>query len=304
MKKVDAIVLHNFLRAFILLGFAIFFVYLLATRDILYYISPNLTNYVKSATAGLFVVSAFQFYISIQSVRNPSFACDCGHDDAHAHSHEYSKSLWKNGIVYSLFLLPLLLGFIFPNVALSSSLVDKKGVNLGGGSSGKYSVMGELIEMDGDENPELKEMFKTDKYNRDYAKLGMKLYQQDVIELYEDWYMEQILSLDTFAENFVGKQVKIKGFIYREPGMLDTQFIINRLVMTHCIADVAPFGLMAESTYAENLADDTWVIATGTIGKTIYNDKSVIKIEINDIEKIGAPKDAYVYPDWEFASKL
>ncbi|MBU8880968.1 TIGR03943 family protein [Bacillus sp. FJAT-29790] len=300
MKKIDSTVVHNFLRASILLSFFILIVYLLVTGDILYYISPELKIYAELAAAGLLVVTGFQYYIAFCSIKRPLIVCDCGHD--HGHSHEPSRSIGKNIIIYGLFLFPLLLGFCLPNSALSSSLVDKKGINLGGGSFGKQS--GELVQVDGNEDPVLKEMFKTDKYNRDYAKLGIKLFKQDVIELKEEWFMEKILSLDTFSDNFVGKKIQMKGFIYREPGMDQSQFILNRLVMTHCIADVAPFGIISEFPFASEYADDTWVIVTGTIGKTMYNDKSVMKIEVKTIEPIEAPKDAYVYPDWEFASKL
>ncbi|KAB2333299.1 TIGR03943 family protein [Cytobacillus depressus] len=302
MKKVNSTVMHNFLRATILLGFAGLIIYLLVSGDILYYISPDLKIYAELAVIGLLVVSGFQYYIAFCSLKRPMIVCECGHDHDHGHSHEPSRSIWENSIIYCLFLFPLLLGFCLPNAALSSSLVEKKGMNLGGGSFSKQS--GELVHVDGNEDPELKEMFKTDKYNRDYAKLGIQLYKQDVIELKEEWFMEKILSLDTFSDNFVGKKIQMKGFIYREPGMEGSQFILNRLVMTHCIADVAPFGIISEFPQANEYADDTWVIVTGTIGKTIYNDKSVMKIEIETIEPIEAPKDAYVYPDWDFASKL
>lgn len=302
MKKIDSIVVHHFLRTIILLAFAGLFIHLLVTDDVLYYISPDLINYTKFACFGLLVVAGFQLYISIRSLKGPTFACDCGHDHGHEHSHEPPRSIWKNCIIYGLFVFPLVLGFALPNTALSSSIVVQKGINLSGSTLGQDG--GELFHVEGNEDPELKEMFKTDKYNRDYARLGMKLFKQDVIELDEKWFMEKILSLDTFSENFVGKEIKIKGFIYREPGMSDSQFIVNRLVMTHCIADIVPFGIVSEVPNAKEYADDTWVIVTGKIGETIYNGKSVMKIDIENVEPIDAPKDTYVYPDWDFASKL
>jgi uncharacterized repeat protein (TIGR03943 family) len=161
-----------------------------------------------------------------------------------------------------------------------------------------------LLQLVGTEDSALKELFYSDNYNRDYAKLGMLLYKQDVIEMQDEWFIEKLQALNSFAGKFEGKPIKIKGFIYREDGLAENQFIIGRMAMTHCIADISPYGMIAESPGASGYADDTWVTITGTIAKTSYHDQPAIKILVQNVEPATAPTIPYIYPDWDFAKKL
>ncbi|WP_171682677.1 TIGR03943 family putative permease subunit [Paenibacillus planticolens] len=304
MIKMNAAVIHNFLRAFILLGFAALIVYLEVSGEILLYVTPKLTIYLDIAAGGLLIVGGFQLYISIVSLKRPVIVCDCNHDHDHGHSHELPTSLGKNVIIYSLFLLPLVFGAVLPNTALAGSLAQKKGMNLGGVSLNQSTAPADLVELDGNEDPALKEKFKTSIYNRDYAKLGMLLYQQDQVEMKDQWYIEKLQALNTFVDNFQSKPIKITGFVYREDGMPDSQFIIGRLGMTHCIADISPYGIIAETAQAGQYANDSWITVTGTIDQTTYHGQKVMKIMIDKIDKATAPSVPYVYPDWDFAAKL
>ncbi|PUA40224.1 TIGR03943 family protein [Paenibacillus elgii] len=304
MGKAYAPIVHHFLKLAILIGFTAFTAYLTISGDILLFIAPQLTFYVNLAVAGLAVFTAFQLYFSIRSIKQPVILCDCGHGHDHSHSHEPPRSFWKHAVIYSLFMLPLLLGTLLPNQALAGSLAKKKGMTIGGGSVHSASGPADLVQLGGDDSPAIKELFKADKYNRDYAQLGMRLYKQDLIEMKDEWFIEKLQALNTFPANFEGKPIKIKGFIYREAGLQGNQLIIGRMAMTHCIADVSPYGIVAETPDASQYADDSWVTVTGTIGKMEYRGQTVIKITVQSMEPAAAPSVPYVYPDWDFASKL
>lgn len=302
---------HHFLKAAILLGFSIYILLLTFTGDILQFIVPQLVIYVKIAGVFLIIVAAFQFYIAFLSLKKPVIICECGHGHeqdgesvlGHDHHHLLKKSLGKDIFIYSLFLLPLALGFLLPNHTLSSSLVNTRGMNLNG-LTAQHASKGAAVEVVGNEDPKLKEMFKADVYNRDYAKLGMMIYKEDVIEMKDKWFIEKLQSMNTFVDNFQNKKIKIKGFIYRESGLSANQFIIARMGMTHCINDISPFGIIAETANSSQYANDSWVTLTGTIGKTTFNGQTVIKINVEKSEPAVAPSVPYVYPDWNFGSKL
>jgi len=310
MFKVNAAIIHNYLRAVILLGFALLIVYLVASGEILLYVTPKLIIYLEAAAAGLFIVAAFQFYISFLSMKRTVIVCDCshdhnhGHDHGHGHSHEPPRSIGRNIVIYGLFLLPLVFGTVLPNTALAGSLAQQKGMNLGGTAVNASSAPADLVELDSNEDPALKEKFKTTVYNRDYAKLGMLLYKQNVIEMKDEWYIEKLQAMNTFVDNFQGKSIKITGFVYREDGLPNNQFIIGRMAMTHCIADISPYGIITEAANAGQYANDSWVTITGTIDQTVYHEQKVMKIIIDRVEPAKAPSVPYIYPDWDFASKL
>ncbi|MFJ5717759.1 TIGR03943 family putative permease subunit [Neobacillus sp. NPDC093127] len=322
-NKISSTNIHHFLRAAILLGFSIYMLVLTLTGDILQFIVPQLVIYVDIAALVLMIVSAFQFYIAFLSLKRPVIICECGHDHEHDHDHShhhshlehdenvfghhhthlFKKSLSKDIFIYSLFLLPLLLGFLLPNQAQSSSLAGSRGMNLGGLAT-QNQAKGALVELEGNEDPALKKMFKTNVYDKDYAKLGMVLYKQDVIEMKDKWFIEKLQSMNNFVDNFQNKEIKIKGFIYREDGLSSDQFIIARMGMTHCIADISPFGIIAEADSPDQFANDSWVTITGKISKTTFNGQTVIKIDVEKTEPAAAPSVQYVYPDWDFGSKL
>ncbi|WP_314589908.1 TIGR03943 family putative permease subunit [Paenibacillus terrigena] len=306
--------MHHMLRFIILLGFTGYIVYLVRTGEILLFIAPGLLLYVKMAAAGLFLFTSFQLYALIHSLRQPTVdvACVCGHDHHHTHEqdsdHDHSdgsrRSTWKHVILYGMFIFPLLLGALLPNQAFAGSLAMNKGMSLGGTSSDSSGVPTDLAPLLGSEDPAAKALFVTDKYNRDYAKLAMLLYQQDVIEMQDTWFIEKLQALNSFVNPFQGKRIRIKGFVYREEGLSGDQFIIGRMAMTHCIADISPYGMIAEAPNASSYADDTWVTLTGTIASTTYHNQTVVKIMIDNVEPATAPTIPYVYPDWDFAQKL
>ncbi|WP_168928823.1 TIGR03943 family putative permease subunit [Paenibacillus dokdonensis] len=305
------LIIHHVLKLLILMGFTGYIAYLAFTGEILLYIAPHLVKYTELAAAGLFLFAVFQLYFLIRSrTKELPAACACGHHDHdhhahddhnHVHSHEPSRSVAKNALMYGLFILPLLFGALLPNQAFAGSLVKSRGIQVGESAGG---IPADLAQVAGNDDPELKERFKSDKYNRDYAKLGMLLYRQDVIEMKDEWFIEKLQALNAFAGNFEGKTIRIKGFIYREEGLGENQFIIGRMAMTHCIADISPYGIIAESPQAGSFADDAWVELTGTITTTTYHGQQVIKIVVSDTKPAAAPTIPYVYPDWDFAKKL
>ncbi|MCD9026507.1 TIGR03943 family putative permease subunit [Cohnella silvisoli] len=309
MSRRSSELLHHLVRAVILTGFAGLMFNLMVSGDMLLYIAPHLMIYAQLATAFLVIATGFQYYIAVASMKRKVVVCNCDHEHGHNHSHDSdhndsSRSSWRSSAVYVVFIVPLLFGAFLPNDALAGSLAQKKGMNLGRAAMVGKPSSADFVEIDGDEDPALKEQFKTNVYNKDYAKLGMLLYKQDLIEMKDDWFIEKLQALNTFVNNFQGKQIRISGFVYREEGLTGTQFIIGRMAMTHCIADISPYGIIAESLDAEQYANDTWITVTGTIGQAIYHEQTVIKLNIESIEPASPAKIPYVYPDWNFAAKL
>jgi putative membrane protein len=106
----------------------------------------------------------------------------------------------------------------------------------------------------------------------------------------DDWYF-QVSAIQDYPDAYIGRTVKLTGFIYRIPGESDV--IIARLAMTCCVADVVVSGLPFEYAGAENLQNDDWFTLTGVIeqredsGGTAY-------ISVTAIEAAGAIPN-YVY---------
>ncbi len=251
---------HYGLRACILFGFAMFIVFLVKSDNILYYIAPRMVIYVKLAAIGLYAISVYQGYLAIQTLRGKGADCDCDHPP--------SSSKFKNTILYSLFIIPLLLGFLMPVSVMGSALAAKKGVNLSSSNSVKststtsnirtdeeidQAIMEENLTADqlngepgskepGSSNPgktgesvdynssTLDEMFKSDQFTELYAKQGKKLYASDLIEVKDDIFIETLTTLDLYMDNFIGKKLEVSGFVYREDTLQPTLLLMASLL--------------------------------------------------------------------------
>jgi uncharacterized repeat protein (TIGR03943 family) len=286
---------HYFLRAAILTGFAMYILYLVKSDNILFYIAPRMIIYVKLSAIGFYVIAVYQIFLAINSLLGKKVDCDCDHPP--------SRSWMRNSAAYSLFILPLLLGFLLPDSALGSALAAKRGVNL---SSSQTNTMNATAnkpitgKTDAAVDPQLKELFKADKYDEGFAQLGMKLYKKDLIQVKEEGFIEILSSLDLFMNNFIGKKVEISGFVYREDDMKNNQFVVARFSIQCCTADGSPFGMMVQFDQSQKFVKDTWVKVTGTINKTIYHGNEIMTLIADSVEKTKAAKTQYVYPNYDY----
>jgi uncharacterized repeat protein (TIGR03943 family) len=317
MEEKRSLTIHYFLRAAILTGFAMYIMFLVKTGNIVYYIAPRMVIYVKLAALGFYIIAVYQAYIAFSSLssKNKDVSCDCEHPP--------SPSIFRNIIVYSMFILPLILGFMLPDIAMGSDLAAKRGVNLNSSrllnniNTVKLSATPIQTPIQSPKPTEvpltnieptpanstddqLKEMFKADKYDEQFSKLGMKLYKKDLIQVQVDGFIEILSSIDLFQKNFIGKKMEISGFVYHEDDMKPNQFVVARFSVSCCSADASPFGVMIETNKANLFPKDTWIKVTGVIGTTTYAGNEIMKLDGTKIEKIPAAKDPYVYPNYDF----
>lgn len=129
MSEVRLISFHYFFRTLILLGFSSYIVILTKTDALQYYIAPRMMIYVKIASVILYIIACFQGYMALRAYWGKPVACEC--------EQPVSRSTLRNTVAYGLLVLPLLIGFLLPNTALSSAMVAAKGMNL---SAAKASI--------------------------------------------------------------------------------------------------------------------------------------------------------------------
>ncbi|WP_141500186.1 TIGR03943 family putative permease subunit [Paenibacillus luteus] len=300
---------HHLIRAAILTGFAMFIVYLDRTGEMMLYIAPRMELYVKLSAIGLYAAAIYQVYAALQKrIGQASPACDCEHDP--------SPSVFKNIIIYGLFIFPLLLGFLVPTGTLGSALASKKGVSLTGiigyertsapsplapkdEASIAVSPVPALQPEATTQDP-LVALFPYDEYTEAHAAYGKKLYRQSLITVPEKQFIETLTTLDLYREAFMGKEIEITGFVYREEEMGHERLAVSRFAMNCCSADALPYGLMIIWPKAIDYAEDEWISVRGTLTTSTYMDNEIITLEVVKIERIQAPESPYVYPDLDF----
>ncbi|MFD1953328.1 TIGR03943 family putative permease subunit [Paenibacillus thailandensis] len=330
-------VIHYLLRAAILASFSFLIARFVRADKLYYYIAPRMETIVKLAALGLFAVAVFQAYLALQAYfdrkeRAALPSCECGHHPP--------ASKRKNAVLYGLFALPLALGFLTPDTLLGSGLTAIKGVNLSSSASVRpaeandsglaaqpqaaeaagglkppsgaaaNAPSGDVSSGNGaapngaGETDDLDALFPYDSYTELHARLAKRLYKQDVIDIPEIGFMEALTTLDLYKNAFVGKEVAISGYVYREEGMKPDQFVVSRLAMQCCSADTEPYGILASSEKASALDDDTWVRVKGEIALTKYMGMEIMDLRIGELTVIDPPDSPYVYPNDDYFELL
>lgn len=284
---------HQLLRAAILSGFAMYIIYLVRTDSLTLYIAPRMVIYVKLSAMGLYATAIYQVYTAFQTWKGKDIInCDC--------NHEPSSSVTKNTLIYGLFILPIALGFLLPDGMLGNNIVSKKGIHL----SGPESLMPIASMSPASKQPqteaEWKALFPFDESTKANAKLGRQLYQQATIRIPEKDYVETLTTIDLYRSNFIGKTVEISGFVFREEGMSNNQFVVSRFVMNCCSADSVPYGIVINFPHAAAFKDDAWVKVSGILNESTFDGKKISVLDAQHLQIIEAPDSPYVYPDYDF----
>lgn len=322
-----ALSLHHAVKAAIVLGFAMLIVFLVKSDNLTLYIAPRMAGYVKWSAVGLYAVGIYELYLAVTTWWGRISACDCDHPP--------SRSALKNATVYGLFVFPLLLGFLLPNTTLGSTMAAKKGMNLnasatirkdtaqpaalaapapsgteqsptgaGTGAGAQRTVgSGQAAPADSKaDDAKLNELFKADKFTQAYADYGKKLYAMPTVDVQESWYLETLNTIDLYIDAFVGHRMDMSGFVYRQEGMKDNQFVVGRFAISCCSADAAPYGVLIEyDGGAKSWANDTWVRVSGTLQKTTYEGQNIMMLKVDKVTKLETPKEKqYVYPNPDF----
>ncbi|SDF92045.1 TIGR03943 family protein [Fontibacillus panacisegetis] len=275
MNRPHIIRRHYFTRSLILLGFALYIGYLSRSDSLHYYIAPDMITWITYSTIPLTIMSLSLAYQAL--FHKEDKLCDC--------ERPLSQSSFKNISMYGLFLFPLLLGILLPDQALGSMAAAKKGMTLGS------PVLSSV---------QLSSMFKApDKYNTEFAEIAKIIYQQQVIEVNPEVYSEIIGAIELFKDQFVGKEIKISGFVYEDHSLKQNhEFILGRFLVQCCTADANPFGVLITSNQSiASLQKDSWIEVQGVLRTEIRKGKEIIAISADQITQIPRPDTPYVYPN-------
>lgn len=238
---------HELVWFLILSGFTFYFYYLFYTGKILMYIAPRMMLYVKFSMGAFLILSLYQF-TKIFTVPT-------------------RKKINKS---YILLWTTLVIGMTSSQMELTSSIADKRGVNI---NTNRSASMGRTNE---------------------------DIYDEALIEFNDNNYLERLYSIEGNVEKYRGKRIHISGFVFKDKGLKQDEFVVGRMVMTCCAADSQIVGLVSKWDYSENLRTDEWVRVEGVIESILYKDPSGIEVElpaikVEKLEKIEAPDNVYIY---------
>jgi putative membrane protein len=108
-----------------------------------------------------------------------------------------------------------------------------------------------------------------------------------------DWLREFNATSNPAVLN--GQPVDVIGFVYREPGMAENQFMVARFTMSCCVADAFAIGMPVEYAEAARFTDGDWIRIQGTLQAGKFREDTAPIIQPTSVEPAELPDNAYLY---------
>jgi uncharacterized repeat protein (TIGR03943 family) len=109
-----------------------------------------------------------------------------------------------------------------------------------------------------------------------------------------DWLMAFDGNADPAA--FDGQEAKLTGFVYRDSRHGYDSFMLSRFVVSCCVADATPIGLIVHGPEAAELANDQWVEVAGHFEAGEFDGRAMPLLIADTITPTVMPNQPYLFP--------
>jgi putative membrane protein len=94
---------------------------------------------------------------------------------------------------------------------------------------------------------------------------------------------------------FNGQEVKLVGFVYRDGRFAPQTFMVGRFIVSCCVADAAPVGLIVQWPESAALIDNQWVEVTGRLQAGEFDGRAMPLLIAETVTLVPAPAQPYLY---------
>ncbi len=261
--------MKNGLKGLVMLSLAYFLFSRITGGTLFFYINNRFAWLTFLAVIGFFVVALGYLYRArlVRDMLANSEDYDLHHDHDHSghdhdHSaHDHSHALSRVGL--ALVLLPVVLGLVVPARPLGATAMANREVNVGRLSSAAAPRESQIASSSREKN--LLDWLLTFDRNRDPAA-------------------------------FDGQEARMTGFVYRDSQYTDDTFMLSRFVVSCCVADATPIGLVVHWPGASALANDQWVEVAGSFQAGEFDGRAMPVLMAGEITPTTMPNQPYLFP--------
>ena len=185
-------------------------------------------------------------------------------DDGHDHDHEghtHGSLSWLGLFVVAV---PVVLGLLVPPQPLGAAAVGNREVQVGSLNS--------IAPPRGDD------------------RMGLVAGERNIL----DWLTDFQRNPDDTAFN--GMEANLTGFLYRDERFAADEFMLARFVVSCCVADASPIGVIVRTADAAAYADDQWLQVKGAFQVGTFINAQMPILMAEEITPIEQPKQPYLYP--------
>ena len=119
--------------------------------------------------------------------------------------------------------------------------------------------------------------------------------QNEIIDLNETNYTNVLKSANENIDSYIGKKVRVTGYVYRLIDFDETQFVVARDMRFNKSSNSIIVGFLCKSKEASKFADGAWVEVVGTIKKGRFTDELAV-LDVVTIKETDKPANVFVNP--------
>lgn len=108
-----------------------------------------------------------------------------------------------------------------------------------------------------------------------------------------DWLVEFHTADD--PDRFAGQEARVTGFVSRDAGLRPDQVRLTRFLLSCCVADATPIGIVAEAAELALVPDDQWLRVRGRFTVAEIDGERMPVLVSEDMEQIDPPPVPYLY---------
>lgn len=121
-----------------------------------------------------------------------------------------------------------------------------------------------------------------------------ELNHSNVTEIKPENYTNILKAVHDDMESYLGKQIKLSGYVYRVLDFSENQFVIARNMVIETQYYVV--GFLSEYNKIKDFKDGTWIEIIGTITKGKYHNQDIPIIKVSNIVEVQRPEEDFVPP--------
>lgn len=261
--------MKNGIKGLVLLAMAFFLFSRITNGTLFFYINNRFAWLTFMAVIGFFLVAVGYLAQTpqVQAMRKGAGEQDHDGHEHHDHDHhsgddhQHAHNLTRVGL--ALVMLPIVLGTLVPPRPLGASAIDNREVTVGRLNSAVAPKESTVASSTRERN-------------------------------LLDWLM----AFDTEPDPavFAGQEAKVLGFVYRDGRFGDDIFMISRFIVSCCVADATPVGLIVRWPESGTLERDQWVEVSGKFEAGEFDGKPTAVLAAEQLTPTDMPNQPYLFP--------
>jgi uncharacterized repeat protein (TIGR03943 family) len=92
-----------------------------------------------------------------------------------------------------------------------------------------------------------------------------------------------------------GQEARVIGFVYRDERFSESQFLVGRFIVSCCVADASPVGLVVQGEETADFENDQWIEINGHFETGTFDGEETPILIIDSIKAIEPPAQPYLY---------